>query len=506
MSFRRLVLAVTGLAILAMAVRPSIDSDTWWHLRAGSWMLENGRWLVVDPFSLTRQGQAWLYPGWLAQIALAADFRAFSFAGLDLLTGGMVLLAFICLWPLLEAGPLVRGFVLILAASASGVFWSARPQIFSLALTGAFVALLEAQRLGHIRLWWALPLGMLLWVNLHGGFAVGLLLIGLYTFGEIVDIALAPLRGAVRSEVWSERRRVLQDWLMGGALSVVAVVFNPAGIRMILYPFHTVSINVLRQYIQEWQSPDFHQLQMQPFLWMLILLMLAIAISRRRARPTELLLVATFAYLGLDAARNIGLFAIVAAPILARHLEESLGPVRARLKRERQVPERLARLLNLVILVLVAFGALIRIASQLPDSVNRLAIERTMPVAAVDYIQSHQPPGPMFNSYNWGGFVLWRLYPDYLSFVDGRTDLFDDEILGSYLAAWSGQPSWRPLFEKWGIRLVLIEPEAPLASVLRSGGWQVLYQDSVAIVLAPPGRVRGSTRLPLASAYNPNMR
>lgn len=505
MRFRRLVLGITGLAILAMAVRTSVDSDTWWHLRAGAWMLEHGRWLTVDPFSLTRQGQPWLYPGWLAQIALLADFRTLGFAGLDLLTGFMVLLAFMCIWPVLEAGPLVRGFVLILAAAASGVFWSARPQIFSLALTGAFVAMLEAQRLGRIRVWWMLPLGMLLWVNLHGGFAVGLLLIGLYIFGEVIEIGLAPLRGAVRSEVWAERRTAITDWLVGGALSLVAVCLNPVGPRMILYPLQTVSISVLREYIQEWQSPNFHQLQMQPFLWMVILLMVTLATSRRRPRSTELILVAVFTYLGFDAARNIGLFAIVTAPILSRHLEACIEPVRARFQGRRQVPERLAHSLNLLLLILVTLGAVARIATQLPDSVNRQAIEQTMPVGAVDFVQSEQPPGPMFNSYNWGGYVLWRLYPNYLSFVDGRTDLFDDEILSAYLAAWSGQPSWKSLFETWGIRLAMIEPEAPLVSVLKSNGWQVLYQDPVSVVLAPMAPV-STSHMPSTAVYSPNIR
>jgi hypothetical protein len=128
-----------------------------------------------------------------------------------------------------------------------------------------------------------------------------------------------------------------------------------------------------------------------------------------------------------------------------------------------------------------------------------------MPVGAVDFVQAEQPPGPLFNSYNWGGYVLWRLYPDYLSFVDGRTDLFDDEILNSYLAAWSGQPSWKSLFENWGIRLVMIEPDAPLVTVLQSSGWQVLYQDSVSVVLAPQAR-GGTSQVPLSTVYSPNMR
>jgi len=89
--------------------------------------------------------------------------------------------------------------------------------------------------------------------------------------------------------------------------------------------------------------------------------------------------------------------------------------------------------------------------------------------------------------------------------VDGRTDLFDDELLRSYLTAWSGQPSWQALFQKWGIRLVLIEPEAPLASVLQSVGWRVLYQDALAVVLVPPDSA-GESQVVQMLVHPPNSR
>lgn len=488
MSFRRLVMGVSLMAIFAMAVHVSADTDTWWHLRAGEWMVQHRQLLTTDPFSLTRMGQAWIYPGWLAQIVLYAVYQGLGFAGLNLLTGGMVLLAFATLWPVLEAAPLVRGFVLVLGAAASGIFWSARPQIFTLALAGVFVALLERLRRDEAKQWWWLPLLMVLWVNLHGGFAVGLMLIGVYVAGELLDIALGPFRGQSWLKGWTDRRRVLVRLLLAGAASVVAVAVNPDGPRMLLYPFQTVAIGVLRQYIQEWQSPNFHLLEMQPFLWMLLFTLVALALSKRSVHPTGLLAVSIFGFLAFEAARNIGIFALVSVPVLARHGESALQPVTDRLGGGKQVPERLARGVNLVLFCLVALGAMVRVASQLPLSVNLAGIERLEPVKAVDFIEAEQPTGPLFNSYNWGGYVLWRLYPDYRSFVDGRTDLFDDQLLRAYLAAWQGGSDWQSLFRQWDIKLVLIEPQSPLATVLQAAGWVAIYQDPTAIVLVPaPG-------------------
>ncbi len=89
----------------------------------------------------------------------------------------------------------------------------------------------------------------------------------------------------------------------------------------------------------------------------------------------------------------------------------------------------------------------------------------------------------MFNSYNWGSYVIWELYPDYLSFVDGRTDLFDEQLLAAYLTAWRADPGWETVLDRWDIQLALLEPDAPLAEALLDAGWRVGYRDSISVVL-----------------------
>ena len=180
MPFKRFILILTLLAIFSMAVRISADSDTWWHLRAGSWMVENGQILRTDPFSLTRNNQSWIYPGWLAQVALYGAFEWLGFAGLNLFTGLMVVLAFGLLWNALDGNPLLRAFVLVLAAATSAVYWAARPHIISFALSAAFLLVLERAKGGRLRLLWILPVLMALWVNVHGGFVFGFVLTAIY--------------------------------------------------------------------------------------------------------------------------------------------------------------------------------------------------------------------------------------------------------------------------------------------------------------------------------------
>lgn len=484
MSFRRLATWLAFLAVFAMAVRVSVDTDTWWHLRAGAWMVEHREILHQDVFSLTRMGQPWVYPGWLAQIALFATYSWLGYAGLNLFTACCVLVAFAMIWRTLEGPVLLRVFVVVIAAVTSAVYWSARPQILSFALAGVYVWALERAQAGERRWLWLLPPAMALWANLHGGFAIGFLLLAVYLGSEIVEIALAVVVDRVSfPSAWRERRGTIAGYSLAMALCVPAVAINPHGPVMLLYPFKTVSIGVLQEYIQEWQSPNFHRLEAQPFLWMLFLWAAALALSRRPRRAIDLVGPMAFAYLGLLAGRNIALFALATAPVLARHAHSAAEPLLSRIGPGRQVPERIARALNAAIFVLLVLGTAAKVSLPIAGSVNEEAMRESLPAGAVEWILEHRPAGPMFNSYNWGGYVLWALYPDYPSFVDGRTDLFDDETLREYLAAWRGEPSWEEVFERWGIRLALLEPGAPLVLRLESAGWERLYADSQAIVL-----------------------
>jgi hypothetical protein len=468
-----------------MAVRVAVDTDTWWHLRAGSWMLEKGEILRTDPFSLTKQGEPWTYPGWLAQVTLYGVFHNLGFAGLNLLTAILVVIAFSFIWPLLDAPPLMRAFILILAATVSAVYWSARPQIFSFTLSAIFLWSLTQAANGQLRQLWILPPLMALWSNLHGGFAIGFLLIGAFLFGELIELVLdVRLRPQSNAVVARDHKDKIRSLVIIGLVCAGAVAINPHGPQMLLYPFKTVSVGVLQEYIEEWQSPNFHRLEVQPFLWMLMLTAVALALSRARKRAVDLLLMIGFASLSLLAARNIATFALVAAPVLAIQSNAVLKPLLEKQARRPDFPESIAQRINIILFIILALVALIKVAIPLRDQVNRDAVAGQVPVEAVAYLHEHPDLGPLFNSYNWGGYVIWALYPDHLSFVDGRTDLFGDEILEGYLNAWRAEPGWEGYLDRWGIRVVLLEPSAPLTFVLEHAGWEVRYEGEMAVVLA----------------------
>ena len=104
-----------------------------------------------------------------------------------------------------------------------------------------------------------------------------------------------------------------------------------------------------------------------------------------------------------------------------------------------------------------------------------------MPVGAVEYIRQAMLPGRLFNSYNWGGYLLWEL-PEYPVFIDGRTDLYNDEIINQWLQVVRGESGWLEALDRWEVRLVLLEPRMPVVSLLPGQGWWLLYADGTAVV------------------------
>jgi hypothetical protein len=303
MTLRRLVIAITFISLFAMATRVSADTDTWWHLRTGQWIVEHGAIPQTDPFSFTKAGEPWRIPGWIVQVPMYWLFTTFGYAGLNLFTALCITVAFAFVYKACDGNPFIRAFVLVLAAAASGVYWSARPQIVSFLLAGVFVWVLHEFRWRKVNRLWLLPPLMALWANAHGGFALGFILMVMTVGGQFVSLLwrwggrLLTEKQSALKQMWDETEIPAGDiglqgvaWLVGiGLACAVAVMLNPAGPEMLLYPFKTVSIGVLRDYIQEWQAPNFHLIEAQPFLWLLLATLGVAALSKRSINFTDLI-------------------------------------------------------------------------------------------------------------------------------------------------------------------------------------------------------------------------
>jgi hypothetical protein len=372
-----------------------------------------------------------------------------------------------------------------------------RPQMFSFLFTSVFLLVLDdyarARHAGRdgadVRrrraLWLLIPL-TLLWANVHGGFALGLGIIVVTGAGVALDELLNTDAGTVKAttfrRVWS---RVCPLCLLFAACAGV-VPLNPSGARLYSYPFETINSRAMQKYIVEWFSPDFHQPYAHALALLLFATFAALALSPKRARAGEVLLLCVAAYAALRAWRNIPFFALAAVPALAEHgwsLIETHALARRGAKSRAAGELTKARLaLNVALFVCLPVGMC---AAKLAGVARaQPSVEAgKFPQAAVEFLRGRADAGPVFNYYGWGGYLVWKLYPGRLVFIDGRADVYGDALLEEYLSAESGEKGWRKTLDDHGVRTVMIKPDAPLASLLgEDAGWNKVYEDKQAVI------------------------
>jgi hypothetical protein len=496
LSTHNLLVAIIFIAIFTMAVRIPFAPDTWWHLRSGQYIVENLTIPTTDPFSHTKAGQLWIDHGWLAQIFWYGLFAAGGWAMVSLGVAALVTLAFWFVWKQIEANVFVAAVAMILGAIVSAVAWIARPQMVSFVLTAVVAYQLHnfKRRDGSLLPW--LPLVMLLWANVHGGFAIGFMLMLAYLMGEVVNHFTHHQDDPVVG--WSRMKHLL----LAIVISLAVVVINPHTWRMWIYPFQTVGIGALRDFIAEWQSPNFHLAWQQPFILMLLLIVAALARTARRADWTDLALVAMWTIWALFAGRNIAVFGIVTTPILARYADLAWAE-QWQIWGYQRVPfsggtsnfktQNSKLVLNWMLLSLVCIAALIKIVAPLTPRVSLTIEQDSLPYnavefikteqPAVEFIKTEQPAGPMFNSYNWGGYLIFKLWPNYPTYIDGRTDLYDDAFIRRYLEVMAAGDNWQQTLDEDGINIVFIENGSTLAKFLRqNSAWTEAYSDDMASI------------------------
>ena len=473
LSLDRTITIIIFVTVFAMAVRVPVDTDMYWHLAAGRYIVATGQVPTTDPFSSTMRGQPWVDVYWLAQWSLYSVYALAGMNGLAVLVAVLVVVAFIFVWRQMTGGALLRAFVLVLTAAASGVIWSPRPQMATYVLLAVLGYVLHLYRWKQVDRLWVVPIVFVVWANTHGGFVAGFMLLGAAIIGE----TLHNLTPASNPEAmgWPRLRKLIVITLLSGAVLLI----NPHTINVLRLPFETVNIGALQNFIAEWASPDFHELFQQPMLWMLMLTLIAIGQSGRRLDWTDAATLVLFAYLAFVARRNIGLFAIVCAPILSRHAA-------AWFERSRWGQRRLSPgipFANGAILFVIALAASVKVVAPLLPSVQAEAEARIMPRAAVEWIAANRPAGLMFNSYNWGGYFLWKLWPDYPVFVDGRTDVYGNTLLGEYLQIIQAAPEFEAMLAARNIGCVVVDRDSLLARALaRSGEWTLAHGDKQAVI------------------------
>ena len=548
-----IAVAAALVTVFSVGLKPVVDPDFWWHLATGRWMVEHGAIPFHDVFSLTAQSHRWITHEWLTELLFYGAWKIAGAPFLTLLTALVITACFSVVYLAARergAPPLVCAPIVLLAALASAHTWGARPQMLSMLLTAILVLAISRMvvRSQEAPPLWLAAL-MLLWVNLHGGFIFGLAVIGLGTAGHVLQglcsnssnfpsgnlnyscrpvdsdssflpaslnnpdrpvgndssfppVGLShPVHSSEGESSFPEGSSIpparhlattravdLRRSAMVVALSAAACLCNPNGLAGALYPLSYLGNNASTRYIAEWVSPDFHQPQYLFFEGLLLLILAAAMAARHRPRLADVLLLLPFTYFAFDSVRNISLFAVIAAPIAAEMITSLLPETWLAATRRPVAPSR-AALNSLAAAVITLAVALPSVSARTSNHAEQVALASDFPTGALQYIQRHGLPARGFDSYNWGGYLIWSLFPSKLVYVDGRPDMYGDRFMDQYIAAYNGDASWRTLFRRDRLCYALIEPSSGIARALAADhGWKVRYHDArAALYIAMPG-------------------
>jgi len=505
------LLAVVAVAYALLAGLHTLqDFDLGWQLATGRWVVQHRHVFSTDVFSYTAAGQPWIYPvlsGTAFYLAyLAGGYALLSWLGAVACAGTVALL--------LSRRSLIGSALAVVAVPLIANRTQPRAEMFTTILFAAFLSLLWRHYRCGRSLLWLLPILMVAWVNLHLGFVAGLAICSAYVLLEVLDLPFATKRQAARV-----RLQRAWPWL---ALTGAATILNPWGPSLYLALSRQQRAQSLHtSWIVEWEnvrlsSASLHQAldwrdPQSCFWWLMFVVLIGAIIALWRKHWGAAALLIASAYLAIQHVRLQAVFACVAVVVGGAMLDELLGPkptIKNAMGGDRDPSSSThseaqfvtaATLLLTISLAAMAFAR----ASDLIS--NRYYLRSTLrasfgtglswwyPERAVDFLQREKLPANVFNTYNLGGFLTWRRFPEYRDYIDGRAIPFGPEL---FFRAYDlsvelpDSPAWQQEAEARGINTIIVPLSRyqgmtlfpQLHSFCRSQSWRPVYLDEVSAV------------------------
>ncbi len=485
--------ALVGLRPLLTPVPPN---DFWWHIATGRTIWNSGAVPLVDAFSFTRADEPYFNQPWLAQVLMYGLHSAGGLPLMIIVQALVIALSYALLLRLciIRSGRprLCVALLLLAVLPLSFDNWTIRPQSYVFLLFVGLLTVLSDYRRARppaprveegpgvrgaepaVRSaapLWLLPLIMVLWVNMHGSFVLGFVLIAIVGAGALLD-AWPNLRAAL------PHLRALTLW---GAIAALATLLNPRGPGVIGYVRDLLGTSAVTNLVTEWAPPTVRDINGALFFLFVIFTLCVLAYARQRPDTTDIMLTLAFLWLALGATRNIVWLGFVAAPLLAVQLASILpapkGPLSAG-------EPRLNALLIGVVGLLVVLGLPWVKPLLLPPNVGALVAEET-PVAAVRALRALPVrPQRLFHALPYGSYLIWAA-PEQPVFIDPRIELYPLQQWRDYinLAQANDLPELLKKYQIDGV-LLNVKQQAPLLAALeRAAGWRVVYADDITVLL-----------------------
>jgi hypothetical protein len=472
-----------------------MDGDLGRHITIGNYILDSFTIPTRDIFSHTMQGFQLTPHEWLAQLVFALSYRLAGLDGVVIISALLIATTFTLVFKqcMKQSNMLLLSIgMTIFGVAAASLHWLARPHLFTLLFTVLWIGEMEyMRRTGRIRLW-SLPLLMLIWVNLHGAFIIGFVIGGAYLIDSLISSSnkRMGMESGSRHYLWFKKISPPGLMFVVGVIAFFITFANPAGWHIWETTFGFLSSRYLVSHTVEYLPPDFQTISSWPFLVMILASILLGSLSSRRIPIASALLLSVWTAMSLLSARNIPIYAIIGAPIIAR-----IGSAILRdNKKYHQVINLDARLrkvdvnlkgflwpimcILLVVIVLIGGGSL---------DFNRTGNEfssNVFPVEAINWLVKQPNIGPMFNYFPWGGYLLYRMWPEQQVFIDGQTDFYGESLTRQYEQVITLNDGWDGVLVENQIEWVIMPQDSRLVSALeKEPGWELSYQDETAAIL-----------------------
>lgn len=510
-----LVIALAAFAA-ALCVNPARANDLFWQLRTGQWILLHHAAPHFDTYSWTHRGTPWVAHEWLAFVLFYTCYAWKSFAGVWLLTAGITAATVVLLYFLIlnetsrasseagEGAPVTAALLTAFAAIMSSAFFQPRPQIFTYLFTLATLGIVmhvrrrveaaESDQDAHTaaRTLWVLPPLYMVWANLHAGVLVGLAIVGVFA---AVDGIVCY---AARNSISTPRRpwKMMSIVVLAGC---AATLITPYGIHEYQNFAATISNTAMLDSVSEWASPNFHEPFGKLFELFVLLVLAGLFLTRLKHDPAELVLTALLAHEAITESRNVPIFAMIVAVLMARHLQSALIQAlygRARSSNGGSAPADSvfgpapSLIVVLAVSIAICFSAVTRTASSLKayapetgSTLDRIALATidygSYPDRACAFIEREGFPRDlrMYNSYGDGGFLIWRM-PDHPVFVDSRADVYFGSLFDEMKRLTDGSLTWRDVMNAHGVDMIVTPvSEAQSHGYFAAPDWALVYVD-----------------------------
>lgn len=455
----------------------NMDGDIFRHLSIGRTIFESQTIPTRDIFSHTVTGSHFSPHEWLSGVLFFSVHAVGKEQGLVFLAGLLLAVTFFLVYNVVLSISKNRSFALVLTmagAMVSSLHWIVRPHLFSMLLSVIWILMLEkADENQRKPKFWQFFTLMVLWVNLHGEFIFGILIWLCYFAGDMVH--------------WLQMRTRVNFDKVGntlgiGIISFLASMINPVGYRVWGTILGYVGNSYLMIRTEETNSPVITDPRFSILFLAILGTILVLTFSKERPKPSQLFLLAGITLMTLVSARNVHLYGVVVPVALAS--AKYRGQKFDLLTNVENLFEKFDHDKQKIIWpVIITILLALSLRSGMVGSGIRFS-PKFFPLQAADWLKDHQQDGNVFNYFDWGGLLIYELWPEKTVFIDSQTDVYGESITREYETVFWGLSGWEAILKKYDIHWAILPTSGPIVAILEEHGWEKVYIDTTAVIMS----------------------